>query len=280
MAATAQNEMARNVAFMLGPALGGAIYSLSKFLPFLLDALSYLISVCSLSWIRAKFQQERDSRPEKLWSEIRVGLLWIWRQPVIFFLALTGTFNHLLFDGLVLLVIVLAQQMHATPFLIGLVLAMDGVGGMIGSFLAERFRRQLGLRVAAMVCHWFWAALWLSILFARNIFVLSVIIALIYAVLMVFDLAQFSYRRLLIPDKLQGRVNSVFRLISYSGAPLGMALTGLLLQSYGPYPTVVLLGLGIIVLALLITLNPHIRRSRPLSELAQEDVPLIETPAD
>lgn len=280
MEATVQNEMARNVAFLLGPALGGAIYSLSKLLPFLLDALSYLISVCSLSWIRAKFQQERVTRPEKLWSEIRVGLLWIWHQPLIFFIAFTGTLVHLLFDGIVLLVIVLAQQMQATPFLIGLVLAMDGVGSLIGSFLAERFHKQLSLRVAYTACYWLGAALWLIIPFMHNMLSLSVVIASLYVILTIADLVQFSYRRMLIPDELQGRVNSVFRMISYSGAPLGMALTGLLLQSYGPDPTVVILGIGIIALALLITLNPHIRRARPMSELVQGETQPVETLAD
>ena len=267
VSATSQNEVGRNVAFMLGPALGGAIYSLGKFLPFLLDSLSYLISVLSLSWIRTEFQQERADKPEKLWIEIRTGLLWIWRQPLIFFIAFTGTLNHLLFDGVVLLVIILGQQMHAAPFAIGLVLAMDGVGSMIGAILCDRFQRFLSFRVAYISCHWLWAVLWFPLLLAHNMIVLSVIIALLYVVLMIADLAQFSYRRVLIPDELQGRVNSVFRLISYSGAPLGLALAGFLLQVYGPAITIILMGIGVVITALLITLNPHVRRARPLSDL-------------
>lgn len=270
VAATAQNEMARNVAFLLGPALGGAIYSIGKFLPFLLDACSYVISVVVLFLVKAPFQQERKAQPARLRTEIRTGLLWIWHQPLIFFIAFTGTLFHLLFDGVALLVIVLAQQMHAAPFMIGLVLAMDGVGGMLGSVLAERFHRYLSFRVVAIASYWIWAALWLAILFARDMIVLSVLLALIYAVLMVFDLTQFSYRRMLIPDALQGRVNSVFRLIAYSGGPLGQALAGLLLQLWGASTTIIILGGGIIATALLITLNPHIRRARPVSEILAE----------
>jgi hypothetical protein len=101
---------------------------------------------------------------------------------------------------------------------------------------------------------------------------LSIVVALLYAVLMIADLAQFSYRRILIPDELQGRVNSVFRLISYSGAPLGLALAGFLLQVYGPIATIMLLGGGVVVTAALITLNPHIRRARPLTELARASI--------
>lgn len=270
VAATAQNEIGRNVAFLLGPALGGAIYSLGRFLPFLLDACSYLLSVLSLFWIRAKFQQERAGKPEKLWIEIHAGLRWIWHQSLIFFIAFTGMLNHLLFDGIVLLVIVLGQQMHATPFAIGLVLAMDGVGSMIGSILADRFQQLLTFRVAFIGGHWLWTVLWFLLLLPRDMIALSVIVALLYVVLMIADLAQFSYRRILIPDELQGRVNSVFRLISYSGAPLGLALTGFSLQAYGPATTIILLGIGVIITALLITLNPHVRAARPLGEIARE----------
>lgn len=280
LAATTQNEMARNVAFLLGPALGGAIYTLGKVVPFLLDAVSYLVSVLSLSQIKAKFQQERVTRPEKLWIEIRTGLLWIWHQPLIFFIAFTGTLNHLFFDGVALLVIVLAQQMHATPFMIGLVLAMDGVGSMIGTILTERFQKQLSFRVAFIGCHWLWGGLWFLILLTHDMITLSIVIGLIYVVLMIVDMVQFSYRRILIPDELQGRVNSVFRLISYSGAPLGLALTGLLLQAYGPYTTVVLFGIGVVLVALLITLNPHIRRARSLSEIARAQIAPGETLTD
>jgi hypothetical protein len=70
------------------------------------------------------------------------------------------------------------------------------------------------------------------------------LVALLYIVLMIAELCQVSYRRMLIPDQLQGRVNSVFRLISYSGAPVGLALTGFLLQVSNPAVAIVLPGIG------------------------------------
>src|SRR5207302_3391809 len=51
-AATGQNIAAQSTAFLFGPALGGALYSLGRIIPFLTDALSYLVSVISLLFIR------------------------------------------------------------------------------------------------------------------------------------------------------------------------------------------------------------------------------------
>lgn len=265
--ATAQSETVRSLAFLFGPALGGIIYGLGRVVPFLVDTCSYLISVFSLFWIRSVFQEKRVAVSQKLWVDIRAGLVWLWKQPLIFFIAFTGTLFHILFDGVPLLLIVLGRQMGANPAQIGLVLAMDGVGSIIGSFLAGRLHQRLSLGVAMIGGQWAWTILWLLILLVHNLIGLSIILALIYVANTLFDIMQFSYRRALIPDVLQGRVNSVFRLISYSGGPIGLGLTGFLLQAFGPYPTTGILGIGLLGAAVLITLNPHVRRARPLSEI-------------
>lgn len=70
---------------------------------------------------------------------------------------------------------------------------------------------------------------------------------------------QFSYRMKIIPDSLQGRVNSVFRLIAFGSQPVGLALTGILLQTIGPIPTILLLAVPQFALAIATTLNRSIR---------------------
>jgi len=68
----------------------------------------------------------------------------------------------------------------------------------------------------------------------------------------------------LIPDELQGRVNSVIRLIAFGGQPLGLALTGLLIQSVGVIQTVLIGSVGLVLLALAATVNKHVRSAEPL----------------
>src|SRR2546430_17717967 len=60
----------------------------------------------------------------------------------------------------------------------------------------------------------------------------------------IYNVVQFSYRSAIIPDELQGRVNSVFRLIAFGGQPLGLALTGVLIQKIGVIQTVFICTLG------------------------------------
>jgi hypothetical protein len=94
-AATAQNEAAFGIAGMLGPGLGTFLYqNLSRGLPYVVDSVSFAVSVVTLFFIRAEFQTERSQASRNLRGEIRQGLAWLWRQPLIRFMAvLTGGIN-------------------------------------------------------------------------------------------------------------------------------------------------------------------------------------------
>jgi len=72
---------------------------------------------------------------------------------------------------------------------------------------------------------------------------LGVISALLSISAPVYNVVQFSYRLALIPDELQGRVNSTFRLLAFGFRPLGAALSGVLLERVGTTPTVIIFSL-------------------------------------
>ena len=78
-----------------------------------------------------------------------------------------------------------------------------------------------------------------------------------------------SYRLPLIPDALQGRVNSSFRLLAFGFQPLGSALAGFLIQSVGPVGAVGAFSIWYLGMALLVTLNAHVRHARPIEEVQQ-----------
>jgi predicted MFS family arabinose efflux permease len=78
---------------------------------------------------------------------------------------------------------------------------------------------------------------------------------------------QFSYRIALIPDRLQGRVNSTFRLLAFGFQPLGSFIAGVLLDWIGARNTLIAALAVLVVLSVAATLNSHVRKARPISEL-------------
>jgi MFS family permease len=265
--ATAQNSATEGLARLLGPSFSGALYSLGRTLPFLTDAVSYAVSVLSLFFIKMKFQGERVAARCKLQVEILEGLKWLWHQQLIRFMALLAGGITLTTAGFILILIVLAQHQHASPFTIGLIFGVGGIGSMLGSLVAGPLQKRLTFGQAIISTSWLWALLWPLYAIAPSPIALGGITVLIFTLAPIYNVVQFSYRLALIPDELQGRVNSAFRLIAFSGQPLGLALTGLLIQTIDVVPTILVYSIVFVVLAVAATLNPHVRNARPLAEV-------------
>lgn len=260
--AAAQNEATATVTWLVGPALGGALLSLARALPFTGDALSYAVSVVTLSAIHAPFQRRRERvAGSSLLAEAREGLRWLWREPLLRLLApLTGCVNGAALSAEAI-AYWFAYQHGFPPLVTGLVIAASGVGGVIGAAVSAPARRRLPFGVLVIGAGWALAALWPLLALARSAPLLAVALALIALVAALFNVAQYSYRLALVPDALQGRVNSVYAIVMFGLQPLWVALTGLLLGRFGLGWTVGLLGMGLGALALASVTSRAIRRA-------------------
>lgn len=266
-AATAQSEVTGGLVTLAGPSLGGALFGVSSALPFLVDAISYAASVLSLSWIRLPFQGERRPRSQSLRADMREGLTWLWREPVIRSIALLHSGVIFSYSGMMLLVLVIAERQHAAPYAIGLMFGLSGIGGIVGALIGSQAQKRLRLRQIIVVAFCLFALLWPLYGVASSPLALGAILGAFWVVDEVYDVAQISYRLALIPDALRGRVNGAFRLITFSCEAVGVGLTGLLLQQVGVLATIVVFEIVFIVLVAATTLNRSLRTARPIAEL-------------
>jgi MFS family permease len=264
--AAAQNMIVDSTSGLIGPSLGGLLYSVGRAIPFLTDAITYGASVLSLFFIKAKFQEERDVTPMRLWTEIGEGLSWLWHQPLIRFIALLTGGMILPVAGYSLILILLAQGQHASSFTIGLIFASGGIGSILGALIVAPLQKRFSFGQMMIGSTWVWALTWLLFAIAPNPLMLGAATALSFIIVPIYMSVQFGYRLALIPDHLQGRVNSVFRLIAFGSEPIGMALTGILVQVIGPVPTVLVLFVPQFILSIAATFNKHLRNARPIEE--------------
>jgi predicted MFS family arabinose efflux permease len=257
--AVAQNSIIDSLSSMLGPSLGGLLYSIGRAVPFLTDTISYIISVLSLFFIQAQFQEERNAKPLHLWKEIGEGLAWLWHNPILRFIAILTSGLILPVSGYGLIIIVLAQSQHATSFEIGLILASSGVGSIVGAMIVAPLRKRFSFGKLMIGSAWLWALTWLCFAIAPNPLLLGLATALSFIVVPVYMSLHFGYRLSIIPDHLQGRVNSVFRLIAFGSEPIGLVLTGFLIQAVGPVRAVLILFVPQLVCAIVATFSKHFR---------------------
>jgi hypothetical protein len=76
-----------------------------------------------------------------------------------------------------------------------------------------------------------------------------------------------GYRVAIVPDRLQGRVNSVARSLALLAFPLGPVVAGFLLASYSARAAAAFVLAGFVVLAIVTSLNRSIRGAPSFEEV-------------
>ncbi|PZR98348.1 MAG: hypothetical protein DLM69_08800 [Candidatus Chloroheliales bacterium] len=238
-AASAQNNAGYGLMELIGAPIAGFLYNaVGRLVPFIFDAVSYSASVVSLTFIRTRFQIERAKTARHLGAEIAEGMCWLWSRPLIRLLAILAAGVNFRMVATYLIVIVLAQNMGANAFQLGLVFSVAAGAGIVGSIIGGIIQRRFSFVQVITVTRVLTTLIFPLYLFASNIFLLGLVTVALYIFDPIYDVVQYSYRLALIPDHLQGRVNSSFRLIAWGMRPISAALTGILLEHGGPNITI------------------------------------------
>lgn len=250
-----------------GPPLGGFLFGVSRALPFVFDAVSYAFSTLSVLAIRLRFQEERTQPHGRLRDELVEGVRFLWAQPFLRTCALLFVGSNLIWNALFLVVVVAGRRQGLSGAEIGGVFALFGGAGVAGGIVAPRLQRRLSMRTIVVVP--FWLALGVLLFVARPDAWLITAGLVPFALLNpALNATVIGYRTAVTPDRLQGRVNGVARMLSQVGAPLGPLLAGGLLTVMSARQAVLLFAVGMLGLALAATLAPSMRSTPSLAELA------------
>jgi predicted MFS family arabinose efflux permease len=268
-AAYAQNEAISRSSGMIGQPLGGLLFGLGQLFPFVADAISYAVSVVSLLFIRAEFEGERRvAGGRSLRAELAEGVRWLWGQPFLRTSTLLVAGTNLIFAANYLAIIVLAQERQTSAATIGLIFGAGGIGGLLGAVLAGVLAKWLRLSWVVLSVNWLWALLWPLLAVAPTGAAIGAIYALMVFAGPFWNVVLGSYKRALVPDELQARVDGAGTTIAWGAIPLGSLLAGGLLQWVGPVDTIWILGALMLFIALAGTFSGSIRHAPPLAEVA------------
>ncbi|HZZ92008.1 MAG TPA: MFS transporter [Usitatibacter sp.] len=263
--ATAQNEAGFFSANIAGPPIGTVLFqAFGHGVPFVANAVTYLVSLISLSRIAKPFHAERDEKRLDLHAEVMEGLKWMWANPLIRYMALlTGGLNFIN-AATPLALIVLAKRLGAEDAAIGAAFSAIGVGGVLGSLVGGRLATRFSFGQVIIGVIWIEAILFPLYVVVPSFPLLALAAGAYYFLSPTYNVVQFSYRVAIIPDRLQGRVNSIFRLLAFGFMPAGAAVSGILIERLGPVPAVLVLSLWLVAFALVTTFNRHVREAAPL----------------
>jgi MFS family permease len=251
--AVALNSSFANLAYVVGPGLGGLLIAASGgvTLLFLLNAISFVGVLVTLALIRRQelsAQARQTDERKNTWQSLREGLAYVRHTPAVLLIILVVGLVLLFGANYNVFVPLFATDvLHAGAVGYGLLSAALGLGSVISALSLAWSRRRPTIRrvlIGAML----YGAL-------EALFALSHFFPVSLALILCLGMAETAFGALAVttlqtvaPDHLRGRVTSVYVLFFTGSIPLGYLLTGWLIGVFGASP-------GLCVLALLCVLT-------------------------
>ncbi|MFG6201857.1 MFS transporter [Nonomuraea sp. JJY05] len=257
-----------------GPSVGGLIVQVLGAVPTLLvDAASYLVSALLLRTLPERRAEAPDRWPP-MRAMIREGWRFVVRHPVMGPCMWAATAANTVCGAQhALYALYLVRELHAEPGLVGLLLAADGVGTLIGVALTNQVTARLGTARAVIISGFVAVAGALvvplgsgwqgfaafaagNMVFAAGVVVLSVVTR--------------TYRQIASPPDLLPRVMATVRFVSWGAIPIGGLVAGVIAGVLGGRVTLMIFVVAAVCIPLVLLASP-IRHLRDLTDYRQSD---------
>ncbi|MDW3216207.1 MAG: MFS transporter [Ilumatobacteraceae bacterium] len=212
-----------------GPPLGSVLLLAAFALPFFVDAATFFLAAAMVFLIPGTFRADRDeAAPNKSFrAELGEGVRWLMSHTLLRPMAIIlGLLNAAGMVSGATIVLFAQEVLDIGPLLFTVLFFGGAVGGLIGGNVAPAISKRLGSGTALAIA-------------LGGMAIGPVIIGLVPwwpLVIVIFGLEAFlgilwnvitvSLRQTIIPSRLLGRVNSVYRFFAWGMIPIGAALGG------------------------------------------------------
>lgn len=257
--AIAMNSARSSLGQMSGTALGGFLFTIGRWVPFVVDTLTHVIAFVGLLFLRVPARRVEPRPIRQLTGEIADGLRWVWRRREIRVTALCAVVLNLFFNAFYLVVIVLTQSRGVPAGEIGVMAAMLGAGGIIGALLAPSLLRVLTPYTSIAGVFWMLTALTPVAIVIDSGYLMGVLFAGMAVLAPTANTTINTHQLLLTPDELRGRLSGVMNVVTGAAAALGPALGGVLMELVPGTAAVLVCATGLAIVTVLVTVSPTLR---------------------
>lgn len=251
-----------------GPPVGAFLFVAAAAAPFFLDAASFLIAALLIVGLSGTFRvtHEPGRARTTLRADISEGVRWLWEHRLLRTLALMlGTWNMLELAAVSTLVLFSLETLGIGEIGFGMLSASFVIGSIVGSVVAPGLSRRLGPGTTLVLQVGMAAVASGVIALASNPYLVGAMFAIHGFTAVTWNVITVSLRQSIIPDRLLGRVNSVYRLVGWGSMPVGAALGGLLADGFGlraPYVVAAVALAAMAVIASRFITNREITEAR------------------
>lgn len=258
------------VSVILGPWVGGMLCAVSTALAYGVAACLYVLAIAIVSLLRTNTKPERQ--PGSQWEQIKEGLVYTWKNKIIFGAISLDLFAVLLGGATALLPAFASDILKVGPEGFGILRSGPAIGAVVVALALARWplKRRAGVRM-----FWAVAAFGLATIvfgLSKNMWLSLAALAVLGAADMISVYVRQTLVQIVTPDHMRGRVSSVSGLFISGSNELGEFESGVVSRFIGPVGAAVFGGIGtLIVTGAWAWMFPGLRKADRLDGAEPED---------
>ncbi|MGP8069562.1 MAG: MFS transporter [Candidatus Bathyarchaeia archaeon] len=254
-------ETNSSAAAVVGPPIAGGLIQVLGAAPSVaLDALGNLFAALAILSIKKPEPAPSSSTQRHFWRELKDGVRVVTNTPTLRNLAASTSILNIgntMFYAVFYLFIY--DQLKLTPVLAGITLGVGSVGVVVGAVTAPKLLKWMGLGSslsAALIINGFGLLTVQTAMYGPGAVLLAPLWLIANIGIPIYNINQVSFRQILVPDNLQGRMNATMRTFSYGAATLGALIGGIIGAHYGILTTMTAGALIALLASLMIHFGP------------------------
>lgn len=258
--AIAWNSINWQTAAIFGPALGGLLCAISPAVSYVVVAVLYALSLAFLFALRA------DTKPVRQLASrvalIKEGLIYVWREKIVFGAISLDLFAVLLGGATALLPVFARDVLHVGPTGFGILRAGPAIGATaVAAWLAFKpIKRHAGPLMFAGVAVFGLATLVFAV--SRSMILTVAALVVLGGADMISVYVRQTLIQLVTPDPMRGRVAAVSTLFVGASNELGEFESGVVARFLGPVGAALFGGVGaLLVTGIWAKLFPSLRKA-------------------
>jgi hypothetical protein len=257
--ALAQNQARQHVASLVGGPVGGALFSVARWLPFAVDAVTYAASWLLLGRIRTDLSAVDTGPRPRMRASLAEGFGFIAAVPLFRVLMVWSSLVNLLVNALFFAAILRLLEGGFPAVQIGLVETATGLFGVLGAVAAPWLIDRLRTGSLTIAVAWAFVPLAVPMIFWNQPVVVAASLSAGLFLSPAGNAGIGAYRMALTPLELQGRVQSTMQFASMLTMPFSPLVAGVLLTGLGGPRAIGALAVLTGLVALIPTLSRAVR---------------------
>jgi len=261
---------------LAAPPIGGLLFSIARWLPFGVDALSFGASMLTALSLRTplgpegaaptdcpgadcQHSPEAEGRRLPFRTDLVEGLRYVWRSGYLRFMAGWSCLIGMALSALPLVTVVLLRSRGAGPVLIGVAYAIGAAGGLLGAQVAPKLIRRLPGRRLVLLGTWALVGSTVAVAVLPHPVQIALAIAAAYFLISPLIVVINAYETRTVPDALQGRVTMIMMMSELSLLWASLLVVGAIADRFGPAVAVLAIA-GIFTIVAVISHGPALRQ--------------------